>query len=69
MTESRKQYIRYVAHEIRTPLNSACLGTKLLVDALMSIEEKDEFDEVNLVHDLLFSSSLFPVYIAFVTRC
>ena len=46
LIESRKQYLRYVAHEIRTPLNSACLGTKLLVDALASIEEKDEFDEV-----------------------
>ena len=54
LIESRKQYLRYVAHEIRTPLNSACLGTKLLVDALASIEEKDEFDEVNVVHKNIF---------------
>ena len=49
LIESRKQYLRYVAHEIRTPLNSACLGTTLLVDALASIEEKDDFDEVTFV--------------------
>ena len=40
LIESRKQYLRYIAHEMRTPLNSACLGLKLIVDALATIENK-----------------------------
>ena len=47
LAESRKQYLRYIAHEMRTPLNSACLGLKLIVDALEDIEDKDEFEQVN----------------------
>ena len=46
LVESRKQYLRYIAHEMRTPLNSACLGLKLIVDALVVVEEKDEFEQV-----------------------
>jgi len=46
LAESRKQYLRYIAHEMRTPLNSACLGLKLVVDALDDIEERDEFEQV-----------------------
>ena len=46
LAESRKQYLRYIAHEMRTPLNSACLGLKLIVDALVVVEDKDEFEQV-----------------------
>ena len=47
LAESRKQYLRYIAHEMRTPLNSACLGLKLIVDALVVVEDKDDFEQVN----------------------